>query len=49
VLHDGCWYDEVLMSIIDHEWVAADRLADERSQPGSARRPLAGSATQASK
>jgi hypothetical protein len=24
VLHDGRWYDEVLMSILDHEW-AADR------------------------
>ena len=22
VLHDGHWYDEVLMSILDHEWVA---------------------------
>ena len=22
VLHDGRWYDEVLMSIIDHEWAA---------------------------
>ena len=22
VLHDGRWYDEVLMSILDHEWVA---------------------------
>jgi len=20
VLHDGHWYDEVLMSILDHEW-----------------------------
>jgi RimJ/RimL family protein N-acetyltransferase len=22
VLHDGRWYDEVLMSILDHEWAA---------------------------
>jgi RimJ/RimL family protein N-acetyltransferase len=22
VLHDGHWYDEVLMSILDHEWAA---------------------------
>ena len=22
VLHDGYWYDEVLMSIFDHEWAA---------------------------
>lgn len=22
VLHDGRWYDEVLMSILDHEWTA---------------------------
>jgi RimJ/RimL family protein N-acetyltransferase len=22
VLHDGRWYDEVLMSILDREWVA---------------------------
>jgi RimJ/RimL family protein N-acetyltransferase len=22
VLHDGLWYDEVLMSILDHEWAA---------------------------
>jgi RimJ/RimL family protein N-acetyltransferase len=29
VLDDGRWYDEVLMSILDHEWAAADRLADE--------------------
>jgi len=21
-LHDGRWYDEVLMSILDHEWEA---------------------------
>jgi RimJ/RimL family protein N-acetyltransferase len=25
VWHDGRWYDEVLMSIIDHEWAAARR------------------------
>jgi RimJ/RimL family protein N-acetyltransferase len=23
VLHDGRWYDEVLMSILDHEWAAS--------------------------
>lgn len=22
VLHDGHWYDEVLMAILDHEWAA---------------------------
>src|SRR6202020_2233503 len=22
VLHDGRWYDEVLMSVLDHEWAA---------------------------
>ena len=22
--HAGCWYDEVLMSVLDHEWVARD-------------------------
>ena len=22
VLHDGRWYDDVLMSILDHEWAA---------------------------
>ena len=22
VLHDGRWYDELLMSILDHEWAA---------------------------
>jgi RimJ/RimL family protein N-acetyltransferase len=22
VLHDGQWYDEVLMSILDHGWAA---------------------------
>ena len=22
VLHDGRWYDQVLMSILDHEWAA---------------------------
>jgi len=22
VLHDGRWYDEVLMSILEHEWAA---------------------------
>jgi RimJ/RimL family protein N-acetyltransferase len=27
VLHDGRWYDEVLMAILDHEW-AARRSAD---------------------
>jgi RimJ/RimL family protein N-acetyltransferase len=27
VLHDGRWYDEVLMSILDHEW-AARRSSD---------------------
>jgi len=27
VLHDGRWYDEVLMSVLDHEW-AARRPAD---------------------
>jgi RimJ/RimL family protein N-acetyltransferase len=21
-MHDGRWYDEVLMSILDHEWAA---------------------------
>ena len=31
VLHDRRWYDEVLMSILDHEWAAADRLADGRA------------------
>ena len=34
VLHDGRWYDEVLMSILDHEWAArrppASHPADER-------------------
>ena len=29
VLHDGRWYDEVLMSILDHEW-AARRSPDGR-------------------
>jgi RimJ/RimL family protein N-acetyltransferase len=28
VLHDGRWYDEVLMSVLDHEW-AARRSADQ--------------------
>jgi RimJ/RimL family protein N-acetyltransferase len=22
VMHDGRWYDEILMSILDHEWAA---------------------------
>jgi RimJ/RimL family protein N-acetyltransferase len=31
-LHDGRWYDEILMSILDHEWAA--RRPDGRSAPG---------------
>jgi RimJ/RimL family protein N-acetyltransferase len=27
VLHDGRWYDEVLMSILDHEWAARQAAA----------------------
>jgi RimJ/RimL family protein N-acetyltransferase len=27
VLHDGRWYDEVLMSILDHEWAARRQRA----------------------
>ena len=26
VLHDGRWYDEVLMSVLDHEWAARRSL-----------------------
>jgi hypothetical protein len=31
VWHDGRWYDEVLISILDHEWAPAGRLAGERA------------------
>ena len=34
VLHDGRWYDEVLMSILDHEW--ADRRQSRLSDPTTA-------------
>ena len=38
VLHDGRWYDEVLMSVLDHEW-AARRAA---GPPSAAAPPAAG-------
>jgi hypothetical protein len=33
VLHDGRWYDEVLMSILDHEWEALRASAPGIHQP----------------
>ena len=36
VLHDGRWYDEVLMSILDHEWAAGrSALSDPRPEGAS--------------
>jgi RimJ/RimL family protein N-acetyltransferase len=32
VLHDGRWYDEVLMSVLDHEWAARRSSADGGGQ-----------------
>ena len=32
VLHDGRWYDDVLMSVLDREWAARR----EQGEPGSA-------------
>ena len=31
VLHDGHWYDEVLMSILDHEWKASNTNPPSRT------------------
>ena len=35
VLHDGRWYDEVLMSILDHEWAAQRTRGGTGSAAGS--------------
>ena len=33
VLHDGRWYDEVLMSILDHEWAARRSAGRTGAEP----------------
>lgn len=35
VWHDGTWYDEVMMSLLDHEWSARLTQADPTRSPGS--------------
>ena len=40
VLHDGRWYDEVLMSVLDHEWAA--RRSPDRWQPARGREAIRG-------
>ena len=43
VLHGGRWYDEVLMSVLDHEWAARRELAGERAvRPRRDGLPLSG-------
>src|SRR4029077_6502603 len=40
VLHDGRWYDEVLMSILDHEWTARRSAGRQKAiTAASASRP----------
>ncbi len=33
VWHDGRWYDEVMTSVLDHEWAAPDPQADPARSP----------------